>query len=84
MIQRYSATTLGGGNDYCLEPDEDGTLCVACDVEKLELTEAALRDIVQAQDCLLAIYRMGGYSRADTVLTKLEKARKTLRNIEDD
>lgn len=42
MIPRYNATTLGGGNDYCLEQDDDGSLCRAYDVEKLEAKLAAL------------------------------------------
>lgn len=35
-LTRYKATTLGGGNDYRMEPEEDGPLCTDYDVEKLE------------------------------------------------
>lgn len=37
MIQRYEARTWGGMNDYSLEREEDGPLCRAYDVEKLEV-----------------------------------------------
>ena len=50
-LQRYNATTLGGGSDYRLEPDEYGNLCTDYDVEKLEQENADLKaEIEQLRD----------------------------------
>lgn len=83
-IPRYNATTLGGGNDYCMEPDEDGSLCSTYDVEKLEAREAALLDIVKEQTRLLAMYRTGSFGRGGAIIAKLEKARKALHDAGGD
>ena len=53
-LQRYSATTSGGGNDYCLAEDEDGTLCTDYHVEKLEEEIAKSDQRLQAFLYLLA------------------------------
>lgn len=43
----------------------------------------ALRDVIAGLESLLAMYRTGMHHRAGAVLTKLEKARKALRDAEE-
>ncbi len=77
-LRRYEARTLGGGNDYRLEPEEYGPLCRDVDVEELEAENKRLRVYDAIGDNAFHANR-----RADRMFDELEHIKAENKRLRD-
>jgi hypothetical protein len=75
-LPRYEARTGRGQNNYSLEREEDGPLCSAWDVEKLEAVVQAAQELID-QDVKVS-RSDGGENRLGISLANLKRALEAL------